>query len=98
MNGCVGRRILFGIRPEHVAVKADASAAPLERTTEAVVETVEPRGAETYLHLTRGTQSLVARVGAAERFRPGQNVSLVFEMSHAHFFDPATANRSFNGD
>ena len=90
MNGCVGRQILFGIRPENVTDTPNVSEPASGRTVEAVVEAVEPRGAETYLHLTRGAQSLVARIPAARRVVPGQNASLVLEMGHAQFFDPAT--------
>ena len=90
MNGCVGRQVLFGLRPENIADNSNVPDATPGLTIEAVVEVVEPRGAETFLHLTRGAQSFVARVHAARRAEAGQKVSLVFEMGHAHFFDPAT--------
>jgi multiple sugar transport system ATP-binding protein len=63
---------------------------PLGRTAEAVVEIVQPLGSETYLHLAGHAHSFVARVCATDYFNVSQQVSLVFDMRHAHFFDPAS--------
>jgi multiple sugar transport system ATP-binding protein len=90
MNDCVGRQIRFGLRPENITDQSNIPEATPGQTIEATVEIVEPRGAETYLHLSRGAQSFVARVHAAGSVRAGQKVPLVFEMGRAHFFDPAS--------
>jgi multiple sugar transport system ATP-binding protein len=63
---------------------------PLGHTVEAVVEVVQPLGSETYLHLAGHAHSFVARVGATDHFNVSQQVSLAFDMRHAHFFDPAS--------
>ena len=60
------------------------------RTHEAAPELVEPLGAETLFHLTTGTHTLVARLGAAERIAPGRKVRATFTPSGFHFFDPTT--------
>jgi len=65
MNDCVGRQIRFGLRPENITDQSNIPEATPGQTIEATVEIVEPRGAETYLHLSRGAQSFVARVHAA---------------------------------
>jgi multiple sugar transport system ATP-binding protein len=90
LTGYIGKKIVFGIRPEDIADESDASEAPLERTVEALVEVVEPMGPESYLHLTSGPHSFVVRVHANKRVDVNQKVSLVFDMRKAHFFDPAT--------
>ena len=53
-------------------------------------EVVEPMGAETYVHLSIGGVSMVARVSAKDRLRVHQKVAVLMEMREAHFFDPGT--------
>jgi multiple sugar transport system ATP-binding protein len=90
LTGYIGKKIVFGIRPENIADKLYVGEAPSERTVEASVEVVEPMGSETYLYLTSGSHPFVARVHANNRVNVNQKVSLVFDMRKAHFFDPAT--------
>ena len=55
---------------------------------EAVVKVVEAIGAETFLYLERGKQSLVARVNGEERARVKEKLAVSFDFSGAQFFDP----------
>jgi multiple sugar transport system ATP-binding protein len=57
---------------------------------EALVEVIQPMGSEAYLCLAGHAQSIVARVRATEHFTVNQQVSLAFDMPHAHFFDPVS--------
>jgi multiple sugar transport system ATP-binding protein len=90
MAGQVGRKVVLGIRPEHVSEAGDASSS---EKVEVVVDAMEPTGAETNLHGMIGDQSLVARLRADSRAAARQKVSLVFDMRHAHFFDATTERR-----
>ncbi|MGO8678480.1 MAG: ABC transporter ATP-binding protein [Limisphaerales bacterium] len=90
MTDWAGRDVILGIRPEHIGHRTTLSDAPPGQTVEAVVEVVQPMGAESYLNLAGLAQSFVARVPAADPVRARQRVSLVFDMAQAHFFDPAT--------
>ena len=85
-----GKPIVFGIRPEDVYDKLFVQYAPPENTVTATVEVVEPMGAEVYLHLLLGSQTVIARVGGHERPKVSQDMDLVFDMSKVHFFDPDT--------
>lgn len=86
----VGKPIIFGIRPEHVGVNPGEDAPP-GQTVNAVVESIEPLGAETHLHLASGPHLLfVARVQRMAPLKVGQKVAAVFEMQAAHWFDPVT--------
>ena len=77
--------IIFGIRPENVRDAVNgASMANLR------IEVAEPMGAETFLYLTSGAHSLVARVQPNHRFELGQNLAVTFDLDHAHLFDPAS--------
>jgi multiple sugar transport system ATP-binding protein len=83
-----GKDIVFGIRPEDVQDSVvEASAA---HTIEVKVEVSEPMGAETYLYLSTGATSFIARVRPTDRFDVGQMVKVSFKMESAHLFDAAT--------
>jgi multiple sugar transport system ATP-binding protein len=75
----------FGIRPEDVG-SAQAEALPGAARLAAVVDVVEPMGAETFLHLRAGAQHVVARVEAHRAFKPGQPVDFALFMDKAHLF------------
>ena len=85
-----GKRVILGIRPEHVNVVACARNAAPEGAVEVRVEVIERMGPETYLYLVSGAHSLVARVPPAARAEVSQTVSVIFEMAEARFFEPET--------
>jgi multiple sugar transport system ATP-binding protein len=84
----VGKKIVFGIRPEDIAdaltiAEADASACASSK-----VEVSEPMGAETYLYLDSGAHSYIAKVHSGDRYDINQEVKLHFDLEKAHLFDP----------
>jgi multiple sugar transport system ATP-binding protein len=81
-----GRAVVFGLRPEHLAVAENAAAGGLV----ADVDLVEPMGAETLVHLRAGAAALVARVKPTDRLARGQRLPVTLDLAHAHLFDPAT--------
>ena len=81
---------MLGIRPEHVAEKIGAGDAPPGQVVEALAGVVEPMGPETFLYAANGSHSFAARLRADFHAAAQQKVSLVFDMRHAHFFDPVT--------
>ena len=82
--------VMFGIRPEDLYDKLFITDAPTDCIMTSSVELVEPLGAEVYLHLRVGQQTLIARVGPHDRPEVNQDIDLVFDMGKAHFFDPET--------
>src|ERR1035437_8456029 len=76
LRSYVGKRVVFGIRPEHIACSDPLPAPPLERNVQASVEVIQPLGSETYLHLAGHSRSFVARVSATEHFSVSQKLSL----------------------
>jgi multiple sugar transport system ATP-binding protein len=83
----VGQTIVFGIRPENIIAQTARPPVGTGQDLRAVVEVVEPMGSETYLYLTTGAHSFVARVHANERFTVSEKLSLTFDIAKAHFFD-----------
>ncbi len=86
----VGKKVIFGIRPENIYDKLFIGSAPPENTVTATVEVIEPMGAEVYLYLTTGIHSFIARVDAHDRAEVNQDIEMVFNMARGHFFDCET--------
>ncbi len=82
----LGRRVTLGVRPEHVMVEGWPAAQPVPAIT-AVVEVVEPMGAEIYVYLRAGQGDLTARLTADTVFRPQDRVRISFDLNRLHFFD-----------
>lgn len=84
----IGRRVTLGIRPECIT---PADHGPrVGSALSAVVHSVEYAGARTMLRLAAGGQSLVACVGSSGGYRPGQTVTLAFDLNRARIYDQAT--------
>jgi len=86
----VDKPVIFGVRPEAIHDLLTVAEPPAGRTAEVKVEVSEPMGSETLLYLDTGATSFVARVSPTDRFEAGQKVQVVFDLAHAHLFDPAT--------
>ncbi len=90
LEAYAGRPVVFGVRPEDIAaVGADpGSGASLRARTE-VVETL---GAETFVHLSCGGHTLVARIDSPERpLAVGEMLTVELKMSKTHLFDNETS-------
>ncbi len=79
--------VIFGIRSEHIHEAVSGHPAD---TAEVKVELAEPMGAETYLYLTTGATSFIARMRPTDGFTPGQKIRITFDLAHGHLFDPTT--------
>ena len=83
-----GRRMLFGIRPEHLEPCAESEAKLV-----ADIDLIEPLGADTlvYGHLGSGTR-IAARLHSSVDARAGR-LALRYRPEHAHYFDAQTGAR-----
>jgi multiple sugar transport system ATP-binding protein len=78
--------VIFGIRPEdiHGGGRADGQSVP------AKIDVVEEMGSEKYAYLNIGQKSFTARFPPDLPARQGDNIGVVFDLRHAHLFDPKT--------
>jgi multiple sugar transport system ATP-binding protein len=76
-----GRRVIAGIRPEHLAPGNDISA---------TVDLVEPIGHESIVYATAGTEKLVAIFEPHAAPHTGDTISLGVDASRIHLFDAAS--------
>jgi sn-glycerol 3-phosphate transport system ATP-binding protein len=83
-----GRRLLFGIRPEHLEPCAESEAMLV-----AEIDLIEPLGADTlvYGHLEGGTR-IAARLHSSVDARTGR-LPLRYRPEHAHYFDAQSGER-----
>src|SRR6186997_1941470 len=83
-----GRKVLFGIRPEHLEPCAEA-----EANLVAEIDLIEPLGADTlvYGHLEGGAR-VAARLQSSFETRTGK-LALRYDPAQAHYFDAGTGAR-----
>ena len=79
-----GRKVTFGVRPEHVSLRGEGAGVP------ATVEVVEPLGSRTILTARCAAGVLQIEAEAYAGLKPGDNVQLHFDPAKAHLFDQAT--------
>ena len=82
----IRREVVLGLRPEHLSDHPGEGTVVLEGR----IELVELMGAETFVHLSRGTERFVARVPFLVRRTIGERLTLYADVRHACFFDPVS--------
>jgi multiple sugar transport system ATP-binding protein len=84
--------VILGIRPEGVCInKTDGSA--LGEPVPAAIEVVELLGYKRNLYLKAGEKRLLATVDASFEGKPGDAVSMRFQLAGIHLFDKETKRR-----
>ncbi|MCX8118774.1 MAG: sn-glycerol-3-phosphate ABC transporter ATP-binding protein UgpC [Desulfobacterota bacterium] len=84
-----GREVIVGLRPEHVLLSREGSAALTLH-----VDVVEVLGADTIVHgtLVKG-QALTIRLPGGIKIKGGERLHLQTEADRLHLFDPETGQR-----
>jgi multiple sugar transport system ATP-binding protein len=80
-----GRKITYGLRPEHLTLVSEGIAAD--------VAVIEPTGSETHLILRTGGHELVAVSRDRVGLRPGDRAHLRPTLAQVHLFDGQTGDR-----
>ncbi len=81
-----GRKVVFGIRPEHLDLTASGG-------FPAQVVVVEPTGSETHVVLRLGSREVTAVFRERHAFAPGQEVRLMPRPDLIHVFDADSGER-----
>ncbi|MBN8954826.1 MULTISPECIES: ABC transporter ATP-binding protein [unclassified Rhizobium] len=89
-----GRELIFGIRPEAITDhdSADRNSKAIE-TVNAVVDVVEPAGADTFVVTHLGGKEVTARMRSDAAVAPGQQLPFAFNLDKAVVFDPTSGKR-----
>jgi len=89
-----GRPMLLGIRPEDIELAEFSNTGKAAARFPAIVDIVEPMGAETNLYLQTGAHTVVCRSQRALDHREtGHRLQFDLNASKAHLFDPMTTSR-----
>ena len=80
-----GRPVVWGLRPEHLAIGADGA--------EATVAVVEPTGSETHVIARIGEQDLTVLLRDRRAVAPGDTLRLTAPAEAVHLFDPDSGAR-----
>jgi multiple sugar transport system ATP-binding protein len=91
----LGKPVVFGIRPEDIFDKALSPVVKPteENTVTATVDVIEPMGGTVTVYFNIGEHNMVAVIDSSSPIasvRPGDEVSMVFEMEKSHLFDKET--------
>jgi multiple sugar transport system ATP-binding protein len=83
----LGKRVTFGMRPEHIHHRDFQPTNILAAPIEAEVDVVELMGNEKVVYLTSGAVSYLARMDPRADVHVGLKAGVVFDMTNMHMFD-----------
>ena len=87
----VGQDVIAGIRAEAVSLATEGGApGRTQQHFEALVEVIEPTGADTLAVLAVGDQEFTVRLAPDVALQPGQTARFLVDLSKLVCFDPAT--------
>jgi len=86
----IGKKVLFGIRPEDLYDKNYVSKDIPGHPLKAKVEVIEPLGAEIFIYLDIGGHSLVGKMDSLTQVKVEEDMEVVIDMKKTHIFDPET--------
>src|SRR5262245_11961046 len=94
LKGWTGKDVVLGIRPEQITDKTPFSGEnPHVATRSAKIEVIQPTGPDTLALIHLNDTPVTCRVHPEAGARPGQNMTLMFDLSKLVFFDPQTEKR-----
>ncbi len=88
----IGKECIFGIRPEDIYDRnLEGLVKPAAGNTVTVgVDVMEPLGDDVEMHLTTGSELLIAKLDSKTQAKVGESLDVVFDMSRTHLFDKET--------
>jgi multiple sugar transport system ATP-binding protein len=90
----LGKPLLLGIRPEDIELAQFSGSEEVTGSFPAIVDIVEPMGAETNLYLQTGAHTVVCRSQKAMEHREaGRRLQFEMNLKKVHLFDPSSGAR-----
>jgi multiple sugar transport system ATP-binding protein len=89
----VGKKVIFGIRPEDIFHPDYVASGINAATVEASVDVTELMGNEIFLYLVSGDHSYIARVDPRGHAQPGDKINMVFNADNIQLFDAEAENQ-----
>jgi multiple sugar transport system ATP-binding protein len=88
--GYNGKEITVGIRPEDIKSEEIVIQTFPESIVKSTVVVSELLGADTMIYSKVGNREFVSKVDARDYKKPGEEITLAFDMNNAHLFDKET--------
>lgn len=88
-----GKKIIMGIRPEHIFGEDYVMNVSKEHTLIAQIQVVENLGSEDLVYFRVGERMITAKVHPETEARVGQTKTFVLDINKLSFFDPETTRR-----
>jgi multiple sugar transport system ATP-binding protein len=79
--GQSGQAVIYGVRPDHLSVANGGGG------VDAIVDVVEPTGADTLIFARIGNQKICGAFADRYNFRPGERIALAPRLESVHLFD-----------
>jgi multiple sugar transport system ATP-binding protein len=88
LSRCIGKDVIAGIRPEAVSlVGTDVVPGPMQAIVEAVVEVIEPTGADTLAVLDLGGQEFTVRLEPDVTLNANERARFLIDLRKVVCFD-----------
>jgi len=86
----VGRPVVLGVRPEHMARAREGAEANGHARLTTTVELIQPTGSRTYITFPLGGMAVMAEVEPHDVHKPGDPISIDLDLNRAVLIDPDT--------
>ncbi len=94
-----GISFIMGVRPEHALLKADTGREEEEGWVRCEVEMTEITGADSYVYVRLGEQTVIVRTDPDKLHRKDDKLLVSFAMNKVHFFEEQSGDSvSLKGD
>jgi len=87
------RRVILGVRPEHVYDASQAESKSMSRPQKIVVDVVEPIGNEIFVYFSDAEKNYCMRTAPDKLHQPGQQIEIAVDLNKLYFFDPESEER-----
>jgi len=90
LTAAVGRKLVLGIRPEHISRAVAAAPRAGQVRIPVTVDLIQPTGSRTYISVPLGGVAATAEVEPHDVNRVGESIEIDIDMNKAILIDPET--------
>jgi multiple sugar transport system ATP-binding protein len=91
-GAAIGRKVILGVRPEHMSRAQNGLQADGHVRLETAVELIQPTGSRTYITFSLGGTSVMAEVEPHDVRKPGEPIAVDLDLNRAVLIDPETSS------
>lgn len=88
-KGYLGKKIVLGVRPEHIKIDRPCDC-PTDQGYPTEVGVYELLGSDALVHFNIGDKNVMAKIDARTILHPGEDALFHFDINHLYYFDQET--------